>query len=275
MTKLRKQKNEKITKEQIFTSVQEILIAGNIPTLTKIRGYLGTGSKTTINKYFKLWKQECFKKAINEHESFEINVNFIEEKRILEQALNKQISQNEHYASELINAEKALIKLNEENQQLQTSKQQLQLELKEAIAIKIALEKLHKELQAKLDHNNNQTISQQQHIINDLRIELKILNETSLSALRETSTKSHEALMQEKVTNINLQTKIDSLTKEFTETKKQLELVELKTKIQVQALQRQVKEQQQVLRQYVAPEEFSQLEQGLESSVLLAGDYGK
>ena len=52
-----------------------------------------------------------------------------------------------------------------------------------------------------------------QQTIDDLRLELKTINETSIAALRETSNKGHELLMQEKVNSINFQAKIDSVTR--------------------------------------------------------------
>ena len=106
-------------------------------------------------------------------------------------------------------------------------------------------------------------------------MEIKDLTAKSIAALQQTSNVGHEALMQEKVNSINLQTKIDSLAKELAESNKKLELAELNTKIQVQALQRQIKAQQQMLQQYVSPEECKRLAQGLEPNLWLAGSYGK
>ena len=98
-----------------------------------------------------------------------------------------------------------------------------------------------------------------QKMIDSLRAELKTLNETSLFTLRETSDKGHEALMQEKVTSINLQSKIDSLNKELTDTKKQLYDLQLKMQTQKQTLLRQIDWQQKVIKDHVGIERLREL----------------
>jgi hypothetical protein len=87
------------------------------------------------------------------------------------------------------------------------------------------------------------------------------LNETSLSALRDTSAKGHEAVMQEKVTNINLQAKIDSLNKELIESNKQLNGALMKAQIQHQPLLRQIEWQQKIIQDHVGFEKLRQLEE--------------
>ena len=175
----------------------------------------------------------------------------------------------------ILNAEKINIVLKEKTRQLQLELQELQLKLSIAEATNNAVEQLTQRLQNQLDLTNNEVINKMQHTIDDLRIELKTVNETSLSALRDTSTQGHEALMQEKLISINLQAKLDGLTKELAEKNKQLELFELKTQVQVRSLQRQIKVQQQALQRFITPEELSELIQGLAPNLLLSDSYGK
>lgn len=261
-----------VTQEQIFTIAYQIAINNYPPTVTKIRQTLGTGSKATVHKYFERWKKECFKKSIdilntNSVEpcrSSETKHELIENNLSIKQAINKQLVQNEFYAQELINAEKANIFLKEDNNQLQVQLQVVQLELKESRAINNTLEQITIEIKNKLENNDNKTIQNLQQTIEELKAELKKLNETSLEALREASTKGHEALMQEKVTSINLQAKVDSLYKELTDSKKQLFDATLKYQAQIQAFSRQIDWQQRIIQEHIGLDKLEKLFGGSE-----------
>jgi len=253
-----------ISKQRIFKAAQEIAIRGELPTAIKVRSTLATGSITTIQKYLQEWKIDCFKNTIL-HKELNIdtynNDELAEKNCILEQTLRKQITQNEHYAQELINAEKTNIALKEEVHQLQTTIQELQLKLNKAETINNTLEQVNQKIQNRLDANDNETIKKMQQIIDGLMAELKTLNETSLTAVRETSTNGHEILMQEKVTSINLQAKIDNLYKDLIESKNQLNVALLKSQVQTQPLLRQIEWQQKIIQEHVEVEKLRQLEE--------------
>jgi DNA repair exonuclease SbcCD ATPase subunit len=251
-----------ISEQQVIEAAKLLVSNHQSVTIEKVRKQLGgCGSHLTIHKYLFKWKQQCFEQAHGRQICSEPNTKWIEEKRTLEQTLNKQISQNEFYASELINAEKTLIKLKEENQLLQTSKQQLQLELTEAVSIKDTLEKLHQELQTKLDHSNNQTIKQQQQIINELRTEIKTINEASLAALQQTSANAHEVLMQEKVKTINLQEQVNNLNRQLEKLKTELNNTISKTQTKQQPLLQQLAWQQKIIQDCIGFEQLKQYEE--------------
>jgi hypothetical protein len=189
----------------------------------------------------------------------------VERKHDLEKTLQKQTTQTKHYVQELINSEKANIALKEENHQLQITNQELKLRLTAAEATNNNLLQTTQEINNRLDINDNKIIQSMQQTIDDLRVELKTLNETSLTAIRETSNKAHETLMQEKVTSINLQTKIDSLHKELDQSHKQLELEQQNWQMQHLILQKQIKLQQKIIQTHLSQEKLQQLEQnGLE-----------
>ena len=89
-----------INKHQIVKAAKEIAATGVVPTATKVRVVLKTGSITTIQKYLQAWKQHCFNNinliedgiSIDHHKQDD---SLVEKLRITEQALNKQITQNE------------------------------------------------------------------------------------------------------------------------------------------------------------------------------------
>ena len=125
-----------LNKQQIFAAATKLASTGNIPTLSKVREHLGSGSKVTIHKYFNEWKRECFKNFGNVNKVVAIDQNnLLEEHRVLKLDLQKQLTQNERYTQQLIAAEKSNIALKEEMLQLQSAMKKLQLELTE---IKVA-----------------------------------------------------------------------------------------------------------------------------------------
>ena len=253
-----------LNKQHILTTAKKLVANRELPTAVKVRAILGTGSITTIQKYLKEWKNNCFKQESSLEVKTGINYEhncskLIEEKRNLEQNFDKQIAKNEQYAQELINAEKANIVLKEEIKQLQTQLQKLQSELNECKNINNFLEQTTTDIKNKLDNNDNKTIYNLQQTVDVLRAELKKINETSLEALREASTKGHEALMQEKVTSINLQAKLDSLHKELADSKKQLFDATLKYKAQTQVLLRQLDWQQKIIKEHIGDEKLQEL----------------
>lgn len=242
------------TKQKIYNIASEYIKIGLIPTQKLIKQKLGKGSNTTIHKYLRQWFQEYVKTASCLHDiDSEVNRN-------LEQTLQKQITQNEHYADELINAEKTIIKLKEENYNLQSLNQKLQFQLDGIVASKTTLENLYHELKSQLDSNTNTTISKQQKAIDELHVEIKLINQTSIEALRQASQNGHELLMQAKVEQINLQAKIDSLTKELLETKKQLHEAITIAQVQNKSLLRQNEELQTIIQEH-GLEQVPQLEE--------------
>ena len=262
---------KKLISKQHVIDAAKILIANNHkPTMLAIRQQLNNcGSNSTIHKYLQEWKKSCFEQGninttvnLKNQKSIE---ELVERKHDLEKTLQKQTTQSKHYVQELINAEKANIALKEENHQLQITNQELKLRLTAAEATNNNLLQTTQEINNRLDINDNKIIQSMQQTIDDLRVELKTLNETSLTAIRETSNKAHETLMQEKVTSINLQTKIDSLHKELDQSHKQLELEQQNWQMQHLILQKQIKLQQKIIQTHLSQEKLQQLEQnGLE-----------
>lgn len=251
-----------ISKQEIFTTAKKLAAQGELPTAVKVRSLLATGSIATIQKYLKEWKTSCFnfnKDPINDLNATTTTHDLLESQRMLEQSLNQQIAKSENYAQELIQAEKTIVALKEENNKLQTTNQKLQLELKEVAAIKTILTQVNQEIQSRIELNNNQTIVQQQQLIVELQAELKELNDKSIKVMQELSSSSHEVLMQEKVNSINLQAKNELLMKELMERTKQLELLENQRQVQARLFKRQIHIQQQLLTNYLTTEELKNL----------------
>lgn len=252
-----------INQEQIFTVAKELALNGQLPTALKVRSKLATGSMATIQKYLQKWKKSCFTNINLTSTSNDVaSKELFKKYSILEQTFNKQKIQNEHYAEQLIDAEKTNISLKEQNCIAQTIIADLQQDLQQSKKINHNLNEWYQKLQTAIEKNQNQTIQAQQKIIDDLRIELKILNETSILALRETSNNGHEALMKEKVISINLQAKIDNLNKELLESKKQLNEAIITSQVQNRSLLRQNEQLQKIIQEHGLVK-FPQLEEEL------------
>ena len=258
---IRSYKN-KVTQIEIIQAAQKLVQQEKIPTIAKVRDLLnGRGSESTILKYLTMWKQQCFKQTNDPTDQHKQDRQILEEKENLEQSLNKQLVKNEYYAQELINAEKTNIFLKEKLHQLQTNNQELQLELKEVKAIKITLEQVNQEIQTRLDANNNDTIKNQQLLIDELRAELKELNIKSMKAIQETSSSAHELLMQEKITNMNLQEKINTFNKQITELQKQLQITNNMLAAKQQPLLRQIEWQRKIIQNHIGFEKLRLIEE--------------
>ena len=241
-----------ITKVDIYKAADAIASEGKIPTQAAVRSKLNNcGSETTVFTHLKTWKIERLLQNIVPTVVMEKSnlVSLDEENRQLRMTLQQQAAHNENYAQELINSEKANITLKDENYQLQSTIKELQLKLTKTEAISGTLNEVTQKIQNELDLNTNLTIQKMQQTIDDLRLELKTVNETSISALRETSTRGHEALMQEKVISINLQAKIDILNKELLESKKQLHEAIMTAQVQIRSLSRQHEQLQKIIQE--------------------------
>lgn len=273
-----------ISKQQIINAAQILVASDRNPTLAAVRKQLNChGSNSTIHRYLKEWKKSCL---VQGNINTTINLNnqtnieeLIEKQYNLEKTLQKQTTQNEHYAQELINVEKTNIALKEENHQLQIANQKLQLKLTAVETANNTLLQTTQEINNRLDVNDNKIIQNMQKTIDDLRMELKILNETSLTALRETSNKGHETLMQEKVIIVNLQAKIDSLNKELLESKKQLNEALIVNQVQTKPLLRQIEWQQKIIQEYIGVEKLQHQKEelGLQTThtTMVGTSYGK
>jgi len=108
-----------VTKQEIYTAANTIVAKKQTPNVANIRELLGRGSFNTIQKYFKSWKQDCYKKGGDLGGADLTKYNSLaEENNALKQTLIKQTTKNEELAVQLIDAERNLIKVRELNQQI-------------------------------------------------------------------------------------------------------------------------------------------------------------
>jgi chromosome segregation ATPase len=222
-----------ITKQEVYKAATIIAKRHQIPSITELRKLLGRGSTTTIHKYFKSWKQECYQKGSNANGIDLITYNRItEEINLVKQALVKQTSKNEELAAQLIQTEQKLTQLKETHQILNiefnvVKEQNLQLAA-EKEKYQMALEHVVSER----DQVLATVLNQQNQLIDSLRQELKEVNQTSIEQIKELGRKGDDALIEEKVKSINLQDEvsqqkniIDELREQFLKSQETIKLL--------------------------------------------------
>jgi len=203
-----------VSQQTVIRAAEKLVLANCIPTVTAIRSQLNSGSETTIHKYLSQWKRQCFTKMVigyKEQSSISVDQELIESHRTLKLELQKQLSHNENYAKELINAETIVIKLTETNQQLQITVKKLQNDLDSATKEKEILKDCYQKLTEAVASNRDDMILQQEHTIESLRQEIQTINQAGFNAVQQVSFAGHDALLQEKVKTLNLEEKLKEL----------------------------------------------------------------
>jgi hypothetical protein len=237
-----------ITRQDVFEAAQGLTAKGYTPTQDGVRHYLGKGSRGTIHKYLKEWKEACFKQGGKKaHIETEDSKKLLEENRRLEQQSVKQLEQNKILSHDLLMAERELAKFREQNgiQQKQLELlQQSHQELKEGYErIKAAFEVMRGERETAIQ----KVLDDKNHLIEKLREELKETHGENLAQTREWSYQNDEALMQEKVKSLNYQEQVKALREELKQMKLELE----KAKNIVEPLKREVSRQKKIIEEYV------------------------
>ena len=247
-----------VTKQEVYKAANIIAAKQLIPSITELKKLLGRGSTTTIHKYFKSWKQECYQRGSNTSGVDLIKYNTItEEIHTLKQTLNKQTSKNAQLSTQLIQAEQNLAQLKETHQTLFNAfnllKEQALLLEAEKEKYKTALESV----MAERDQVLATVLNQQNQLIESLRQELKEVNQISIERVKELGRKGDDALIEEKVKSINLQEEITQQKQIIEELKLQL----LKNQESIIPLKKEITRQRKFIEEVVSFEQLQRYEQ--------------
>lgn len=216
---IRRVRRAPVTKEGVFEAASVIAQSGQMPTLNQVRAHLGTrSSETTLNKYLAQWKQALLVLAVQVSQSTpgEIgsNIEWVQEKAALENALKSESSKIRVLSAELIQTEqengvlKALLETTEKNLTALTERYQA-LAIKEA-----ALERGYQAVQSEREAIVDALFKDKNQQIEVLHTELKAVHQDNLEYIKKIGVASDEALIQEKVKAIHLGDKVDALTQE-------------------------------------------------------------
>lgn len=203
-----------IRSQDVFEAAKVLSAQGQTPTQAHIREYLGRGSKGTIHKYLKQWKQNCFQK-IAHPSSTELThtKTLFEEKCSLEKVIEKQMSENAQLSVQLVNTEQRLMQAQEKNLQLNLVIDELKAEYAPLAIKHQSLEAAYQVLREERDTVLQAVMLDKNAQINGLMEELKAVNEAALKAMKAQGYQTDDALMQEKVLNLNLKQKVEDLEK--------------------------------------------------------------
>jgi len=237
-----------ITRRDVFQAAEGLVAKGYTPTQDGVRHFLGKGSRGTIHKYLKEWKEACFKQGGKKtYPETEDSKKLLEENRRLEQQLNQQLEQNKILAHDLLTAERALAKAQEygetQSQEIQLLREQQAVLEKEHECIRSAYEAMCQERETAVQ----KVLDDKNQLIEKLRQELKETHEENLAQTRDWSYQQDEVLMQEKVRNLNFQEQIKILKEEL----KQLTIELEKSKAGVEPLKREIERQRKIIREQV------------------------
>lgn len=206
-----------ITQKIVFEAACDLIGKGSVPTQDSIREYLGRGSRGTIHKYLKQWKQACFEQGGKDAQpvvSEETKTSSVELQH-LEQQFNKQTELNKMLSQDLLKAEREIAKFREQ----QTIDQKMLQALRQHQAI---LERDYEKVNAAYDAICLERQSAIEKIIQDknrlletLQEELKETNRSNLIQIRDWTYQKEDELLQEKVKNMNYEEQLKTLKEEL------------------------------------------------------------
>lgn len=203
--------NKRISKQKIFDTARVIAHLDKEPTLANVREYLAfTGSQTTLHKYLKEWRLECFKaydpESIKEIVPQEMTKLQTENHRLTE-TVAKMEGHSRIVANEFAKTERKNVELTQQIAKLEIQLSLLDKEYKELKKDKEHLNIMYQDLKeeravllGKMERDKDQLIA-------SLREELSQTHQANLQKIQEVSYSGHDMLMQEKVKVINLEEK--------------------------------------------------------------------
>ena len=252
-----------VTKADVVKAANAIAAHHEIPTIAVIRKVLGgVGSETTLHKYLKAWKQERLLQCPDNVGSTNINLETNTKLQEFKQVIDTQQKLNEVLSKESINLGRENTQIVAINQQLLLELTATKTELKDVEHERAQLQAVNNAIVAERDIAKLYIMTEQAQQISNLKEELRVVHNKSLELVRTTSYDGHQALMDEKVKTINLQSKIDELTitiKALTAELKQTVELNEKLRIKINRQQRdstltweelQAKEQAYIAREF-------------------------
>lgn len=245
-----------VTQEEVIKAAQAIVKKGSAPTATNIREYLGSGSSTTIHKYLKRWKRQCFQK-VNNDPSIQGSEALFREVQLVRQSLAKQTSKNEELAGQLIQAERNITKLQGINQQLINEFNLLKEQQQQITATCDKYKTAYESVMADREGVISSILEDKNNLIGSLRQELKEINKASIEQVKNIGRKGDDALMEEKVKTIHLQDELNQQRQTIEELRAQL----LKNQETIIPLKKEVERQRKFIHEVVSFEQLQQYEQ--------------
>jgi septal ring factor EnvC (AmiA/AmiB activator) len=222
----------KVTKQKVFTAAKHIALRNQEPTTKSVRAYLAfTGSQTTIHKYLKEWKLQCFKNyGVEEDYSLPADIAAIRaENQELKKSVINTKEHNQIISQELARTEKKNLELTQKLVTIEAETRELKAKYQATFQKAEQLESLYRHITEERTILLKQMAEEKDLLIASLRAELKEAHQLSLKEIQDTSYHGHDLLMQEKVKTYNLQEEVKTLTTKLN--KLQQALVQTETTI--------------------------------------------
>lgn len=243
-----------ITKKDVILSANALIAQNRVPTAAGIREYLGRGSLTTIQKYFRAWKLSSFKGQQEEKRP----ENMVNETTV---ALQNKVEGSEErikvLMQELMKKERESVKLNQENTQLIENLKEQSVAYKDLFIKHEELSKSYQDLKEERTSVLQNLLDDKNNHIERLKAEIQAVHEKHLATILELGRKGDELLIEEKVKTINLSDKLKDLQQRIKSLEERLQKAD-KAK---EPLHHEIKKQQALIKQYISWEQIQSFEQ--------------
>lgn len=245
-----------VTKELVFSTAQDLIAKGILPTQAKVRECLGFGSMHTIHGYLQEWKKKCF--AANksapllqeELTSVTLELDDLEKESKQFSKIKKQLQLQ---IAELTDKLKATEhKANTFEYQTETLQTELAIQTAENTKLLTQYKNCQDILQER-EKNLELFIQDKNQLIDNLRQELKETTKQAIEEAREYNHRHHDALLKLQIANMNLQNELQVLTKKIKEQEEQI----LNLKLSVAPLKKELQEKTAIIDTFVTKEELN------------------
>ncbi len=239
-------------------AAQALIEQGALPTALRVREYIGSGSLSTVQKYFRAWKQSCWQGQVGVD-----SINQPEAPVALPGTLQPQLSEyrrlyeeeREHTRTLLDSIrelETTKIKYSKQIRELEETQQNLQSALQTLEYKYTSLEQVNKEILAERESALTMLLTDKNQQIAALQSELKLTHEYDVQQIREVGYKGDEALIQAKVNIIHLQDQLSVLQTDIDQLNIKLE----KAQNANVPLRNHIQQQEQFIREVVSWEQL-------------------
>lgn len=248
-----------VTEQEVFEAIHSLIETGTKVTVESVRAELGHGSPNTINRHLRIWRE---KPAITLVSQSPIQVKQLKKQcQDLEAELEIQASQAEKLSGIILERDQQIAELGKTLQAQEVEKAQLVRLLETAQHM---TETLQAEKAASTEERQEllkALTAAQQQLVEQLRDDLKAINEMSLNQVREISMSAQDRWLEEKIKIRELNLEIEGLKA----LNKSLEEKILQMQAAQAPLQKRMRDQEKMISHCLDPQKVEAFRQQAES----------
>lgn len=183
--------------QEVWRAADTLLEIGAKVTNESVHLEVGHGSKNTVNKYLKTWREKQKEKLLSggSIQAKSLKVKVAELNKMLE----TQADQNQALADQLLVEERKSFKLEQDNKQLVAEKSILQTELKNKKSETLTLQSILEALKEERAQTVRQLTEQLAMENEQSRKDMQAMNESNFEEFRKLGLSAQEALITERM----------------------------------------------------------------------------